>query len=143
VKALASNAKGLFGILVNGTLASAQSDGTQATIKAAAHLLNYAATHPDAMLRYHASDMTLNIHSDASYLSEPKARPRAGGLHFLSSDVNVHLPNAPPPPLNGAIHIVSKIMRNVLTSATKAEVGACFHNAHRNGLAAASHSSPN
>jgi hypothetical protein len=32
-------------------------------------MVDYLATHPDATIRYHASDMILNIHSDASYLS--------------------------------------------------------------------------
>jgi hypothetical protein len=79
-----------------GSLAAAQSQGTEATAKAAIHLLNYAATHPDATIRYHASAMFLHIHSDASYLSESKARSRAGGLHFLSDKPNPD-PNAPPP----------------------------------------------
>ena len=38
------------------------------------HLLDYVATHPDAILSYAKSDTILGIHSDASYLSEPKAR---------------------------------------------------------------------
>jgi hypothetical protein len=80
-----------------GTIASART--TEATAKAVAHLLNYAASNPDATVRYHASGMCLKIHSDASYLSEPKARSRAGGHFFLSS--NSPLPTAtsiPPPP---------------------------------------------
>jgi hypothetical protein len=32
-------------------------------------MLDYLATHPDATIRYHTSDMVLHIHSDASYLS--------------------------------------------------------------------------
>jgi hypothetical protein len=36
-------------------------------------LLDYIATHPDAIIRYHASDMILHIHSDASYLSVSSA----------------------------------------------------------------------
>ena len=32
-------------------------------------------------------------------------------------------------PLNGAIHIVSSILKNVMASATEAKVGALFHNA--------------
>jgi hypothetical protein len=35
---------------------------------------NYAATHQDAIITYQASNMVLAVHSDASYLSEPKAR---------------------------------------------------------------------
>ena len=111
-----------------GTLASAQTKGTEATARAAAQLLDYAATHPDAVLQYNASDMILHVHSDASYLSEKEARSRAGGLFFLSSRPSTTPDSDPPPPLNGAIHIVSSIMRNVLASATEAEVGALFHN---------------
>ena len=33
------------------------------------HLLDYCATHPNAAILYQASNMVLNIHSDASYLS--------------------------------------------------------------------------
>jgi hypothetical protein len=115
-----------------GTIASAQSEGTDATILAVTQLLNYAATHPDAVLRYHASDMQLAIASDASYLTEPKARSRAGGLHYLTSR-SPHpdqppSPHSPLPPINGAIHIHCSIMKNVLSSATEAELGALFDN---------------
>jgi hypothetical protein len=33
-------------------------------------LINYCNTHPETKIRYHASNMILHIHSDASYLSE-------------------------------------------------------------------------
>ncbi len=49
------------------------------------HFLDYMWTHPDAKIRYSASDMILNVHSDESYLSAPKARSRAGGYFFLGS----------------------------------------------------------
>ena len=55
------------------SLASAQAHGTEATMDAVVQLLNYAASHPDAVLRYHASDMNLWIHSDATYLSESES----------------------------------------------------------------------
>ncbi|CAB9526493.1 unknown protein [Seminavis robusta] len=86
-------------------------------------LLNYAATHPDAILRYKRSGMILHLHSDASYLSAPKAGSRAGRYFFLS---NGSLDNAPS---NGAVHVVAKIMKNVLSSAAEAEVGNAFNNA--------------
>jgi hypothetical protein len=44
------------------------------------------ATHPDAAIRYHASDMILHIHSDASYLSVSNARSQLGGLFSLSTN---------------------------------------------------------
>lgn len=106
-----------------GDLASQQTNGTQQTLAAATKLLNYAATHPDATIRFNRSKMILHIHTDGSYLSAPKARSRAGGFHFLSDG---KLDNAP---LNGPIHVHSSIMRNVLSSAAEAELGAAYHNA--------------
>ena len=130
-----------------GSLASAQSKGTEATAKAGQKLLNYAATHPDAVIQFKASDMVLHIHSDASYLSEPKARSRAGGFFYLSDNIDVQQPDAPQPKLNGAVHILSTILNNVMASATEAEVGALFHNAQdacmlRNTLEFLGHSHP-
>jgi hypothetical protein len=116
-----------------GTIASIQSKGTQATAQSLTQLLNYAAAHPDATVRYTASDMYLHIHSDASYLSEAKARSRAGGTFFLSSrpldPSATPSPAATTPPYNGAIHTIRSIMRNVMASATEAELGAVFQNA--------------
>lgn len=110
--------------------AIASAPKTEDTAKAVTHLLNYAATHPDATIRYHASAMTLHVHSDASYLSEPKARSRSGGYFFLSDNtMPTENPNAPPPPVNGSIHTPSTIMKVVVASATEAEFGALFFNA--------------
>jgi len=64
-------------LVAQGTLSAAQSKGTKATAQAITQLLNYCATHPDATIRFIASDMYLHIHSDASYLSEIRA------LHVL------------------------------------------------------------
>jgi hypothetical protein len=76
--------------------------------------------------------MALHVHSDASYLSEKKARSRAGGIFFLSDKLTppdkAPLPDATPPPNNGAIHVHSSIMSSVLSSATEAEIGALFFN---------------
>jgi hypothetical protein len=113
-----------------GALAAAQSQGTEATAKALAHLLDYAFTHPDAAIWYSASGMVLYIHSDASYLSERKSRSRVGGHFFLSNTPTD--PTAPPSntvPNNGAIHTVSNILKNVMSSATEAEFAGLFHNA--------------
>ena len=99
-----------------GTLASAQSKGTEATAQAATQLLNYCATHPDAVVCYHASEMGLHGHSGASYLSESEARSRIGGIFFLSdchATTTPPDPNAPPPPFNGAILVVSTILKAV------------------------------
>jgi hypothetical protein len=50
-------------------IATEQTKATERTQAAKNQLLDYQATHPDATIRYHASDMILHIHSDASYLS--------------------------------------------------------------------------
>ena len=48
------------------SIASEQASATEMTEKKAAQQLNYLATHSKAVVRYYASDMILNIHSDAS-----------------------------------------------------------------------------
>jgi hypothetical protein len=59
-------------------IATEQTKATGKTQAATNQLLDYLATHPDATIRYHASDMILQIHSDASYLSVSNARSRLG-----------------------------------------------------------------
>ncbi len=108
-------------LITLGSLAAAQSEGTQATLNACTQLLNYAATHPDAVLWYTASNMILNIHSDTSYLSEFKACSHTGRYFYLSTNENN-------PPINGTVHVHSSIMQSKLASATVAKVGALFYN---------------
>ncbi len=110
-------------------ISASQSKATENTAAAIVHLLDYAATHPDAILRYQRSDMVLHIHSDASYLSAPEARSRAGGHHFLSS--RPADPTKAPsrqPTNNGSIHAECSVLRNVMASAAEAEIGALYIN---------------
>eukprot|EP00804_Cyclotella_cryptica_P029695 CCRYP_018699-RA/>CCRYP_018699-RA protein AED:0.27 eAED:0.27 QI:0/0/0/1/0/0/2/0/408 len=53
---------------------------TQNTMSKVHQFLDYAMTHPDAMITYRDSNMILAVHSDASYLLETKARSRAGDI---------------------------------------------------------------
>jgi hypothetical protein len=96
-------------------ISASQSKATKNTAAAIVHLLGYTATHPDAILRYTCSDMVLHIHSDASYLSAPEARSRAGGHHFLSSCPidPIKAPNHQPTN-NGSIHTDCRVLRNVM-----------------------------
>jgi hypothetical protein len=55
------------------TIASKQAKGMVNTMARTIQLLNYLATHPNAMVRFHASNMILNIHLDVSYLLEANA----------------------------------------------------------------------
>jgi hypothetical protein len=68
--------------------------------------------------------MILNIHSDASYLFEHKARSHAYGHFFMG-----WMPtDGTPIHLNGAFHISTTIFKFVVASATKAELGTLYHN---------------
>ncbi len=67
------------------SIASEQTKGTERTLEKAYQVLDYLASHPDAVVRFRATDMVLNIRSNASYLSEPKARSRACGHFFMGS----------------------------------------------------------
>ena len=98
-------------------LASQQARPTENTMKLCKLFLDYMASQEEPILTYKASNMVLAVHSDASYLSEPKARSRAGGHMFMSSHDEI-------PTNNGAILNISKIIRAVMSSAAEAELGA-------------------
>jgi hypothetical protein len=66
-------------------IATEQTKATRKTQAAKNQILDYLATHPDATIRYHSSDMVLHIHSDASYLSVSDTPSRLGGLFFLGN----------------------------------------------------------
>ena len=83
------------------------------------HFLDYCATHPNAGVRFVASDMLLCLHSDASYLSEYGAKSRAGGHFFLGKKGDRQFNN-------GAIHTLSSIIKCVVASASEAELQALF-----------------
>jgi hypothetical protein len=103
-------------------ISSAQAGPTEETMTRCKQFLDYAATHQDAILTYKASDMVLVVHSDASYLSEPKSRSRAGGHFPLSSDCE-------DPTNNGAVLNLAQLIKAVMSSAAEAELGALYINA--------------
>ena len=108
------------------SLARQQKEPTDNTMAAVHHLLDYCATHPNAITQFHASDMVLHVESDASYLSETDAKSRAAEYHYLSSDPNGQ--NVPYPPINGPVLVTSKIIKETISSAAEAELAALFHN---------------
>jgi hypothetical protein len=67
--------------------------------------------------------MILHIHINASYLSVSQARSRLGGLLFCGEKTPKE------DNLNGSILNVVSIIKNVVSSASESEVGACFQNA--------------
>ncbi len=87
-------------------------------------LLDYLATYPNATICFCASDMIMNIHSDASYLSESDARSRACGHFFMGWSPM----DGDPIQLNGAFFTLCAILQFVVASAAEAELGALFRN---------------
>ncbi len=103
-------------------LASKQAAPTENTMQDCLQFLDYAASQEDAIVTYRASDMKLAIHSNASYLSKPKACSRAGGHMFMASMEEI-------PINNRAVLNISQIIKAVMSSAAEAELGALFINA--------------
>jgi len=102
------------------TLAAEQNQGTQHTTKAITKLLNYCATNPDDTLQYKSSDMILRVHSDTSFLTEPKACSRAGGFFYMGNKTDNFL--------NGPILTPTGVIRVVASSAAEAETAGLFTN---------------
>jgi hypothetical protein len=83
-----------------------QTKAMEKTMCRCIQLLDYLLEHSDAKVQFHASDMILNIHSDASYLLEAKACSRACGIFFMG-----WMPkDGEPIRLNGAFHVSTTIL---------------------------------
>jgi hypothetical protein len=104
-----------------GSIAPHQANPTKNTMITVKQFLDYAFTHPDAIVTYQASDMVLAAHSDASYLLEANACSQAGGNFFMSSDT-------PYPHNNGAVLTIPQIIKAVMSLAVKAKIGALYIN---------------
>ncbi len=101
-------------------IASRQAQGTEAVMEACKQLLDYVATHPNATIRYCASDMILALDTDGSYLSEHGGKSRAAAYMYLTKH---HEPDFH----NGAILVLSAIIKHVMASASESELAALFY----------------
>jgi hypothetical protein len=104
-------------------ISNSQARPTEKTKKACDVLLDYLSTHPDATIRFRASNMVLCVVSDAAYLVLPNACSRAAGLIFLTNKTDSKLPTPKP---NGAIHVLCKTLTGIPVSASEAETGGLF-----------------
>ena len=86
--------------------------------------MNYCATHDNTKIRYFASEMVLNVHSDDSCLSSSKDRSRVGGHFFLSKKISEGQQISH----NGAILVIASILKNLMASAVEADLGGLFLN---------------
>jgi hypothetical protein len=82
-------------------LGSTQSQPTEKDMDKMDRLLQYVSAHPHNAIRYYASDMVLQLMSDASFLSRPKARSVAGLSSYFG----------PPHMINGPVTYASKMSR--------------------------------
>jgi hypothetical protein len=94
-------------------IATEETKVTERTQAATNQLLDYLVTRPDATIRYHASDMILHIHSDASYLSVSNTRSLLGGLFFCGNK------SPQEDNLNGSILNIASVIKNVVVSAAE------------------------
>ena len=65
--------------------------------------------------------MVLKLHTDASYLSENGAQSCVGGYFFMGNKNNNNI--------NGPVAIECSILKNIMSSAAKSELGGVFTNA--------------
>jgi hypothetical protein len=80
------------------SIAIEQTKGTTNTMKKAKQLLDYLAINPKVTIWYQASNMIMNVHSDASYLSEPDMQSCTCGHFFMGLTAK----DSDPIKLNGA-----------------------------------------
>ena len=104
-------------------ISNKQSAPTTLTETACDQLLGYLHEHPDAVIRYYASDMILCLVSYAAYLVLPNARSRCATLFTLTNKPNTYPPKPKP---NGPLHVMVKTIKDVPVSAAEAETGGIF-----------------
>ena len=68
------------------SLSTQTSEGTQKTLQAQKHFLDYCSSNHDAVKLYKASEMILFVDSDASYLSSPGSKSQAGGFFYRGNN---------------------------------------------------------
>ena len=100
------------------TLTSQQNAPTAATATAITKLLNYAANHQHATIRYHKSDMVFVLTVTRPTCSNQKQEAELQVTTFYHPKKN--------PKNNGLIHTVCTIIKNIMLSAPEAKIAAAF-----------------
>ncbi len=65
------------------TIANEQTKATEMTMGQCMQLLDFLAINQETKVRFHLSDMIMNIHSNGSYLSKKGAQSRTCGHFFI------------------------------------------------------------
>ena len=108
--------KSLVGLSAIG---SQQASTTQRTNEAIEKILDYCATYPSDGILYRSSNMVVCALSDSGFYNESKGR-RIAGAHILLSEKNDM------PGWNRPVVTLAKIIKCVMSSASKAELGSMF-----------------
>ena len=93
-------------------LGSVQSRPSENDMKKMNRLLGYVSKHRNIAIRFYASNMILQLISDASYLCRPRARSVYGTYCYFGE----------PEWINGPIACASKMISSVLSSVAEAEL---------------------
>ena len=86
-------------------------------------LMDYCATYPSFIIRFHASDMVIHMETGAAYLVAPGAKSRIAGYYYLSSD-----PSKTPIPSNAPFYVVCKFLKHMVASAAEVKIIGVFFN---------------
>ncbi len=106
------------------SIAVEQTKAMEKTIGRCTQLLDYLLGQSNPTVRFHALDMILNIHSNAFYLLEEKARSRACGHFFMG-----WMPkDGKSIRLNEAFYVSTTILCFVVASVAEAKLGTLYHN---------------
>ena len=103
-----------------GSITDQKANPTEKTMQKVKQLLDYAASHPDAVLTYQAIEMVLESHSYTLYIYKKKTKADQVDIYLCKKTAL--------PPNNGAVFTISKIIKAVMSSSAEAELGSLFIN---------------
>ena len=104
--------------------ASRQANPTKELMRDVDRIFAYLKKYPNLGVTYHASDMVLMAHTDASFDSERGSRSRSGAIYHCGRKNS-------PGFINGPIEVSSKIQKTISVSSAEAEYIALFECALR------------
>ena len=100
-------------------ISTEQSAPTEDKLAKTNMLMDYLVTYPGSIIRYHASDMIINIEADSAYLVLPKARTRVAAWFIFGND-----PEKVPKPMTKApFHVMYNTIKSIMSSADEVETG--------------------
>ena len=97
-----------------------QSKATEKLEEVVKHFLDCCATHPNAGMKFIASNLMASLRSDVPYLCEPNSKSRTEGHFYLSKYKDIILNNR-------TVMTLSNIIKQVLSSASEAQTAAIFY----------------